>query len=538
MLGVWGTGKLRLGEGALTAWLHPSGPAGSPVEARGPELRCVGRTLVAAVGPVPQYPLYYHRAADDSVLAVSSELRALLALVDADINEPRLVSLIVGCEDADRGATVYRRLRRLQPCETIYADQDGIRLGRTFPRAGAEFLGEGPEELASELRRRVDASIGRAIEGSRRVTVLAGGGLDSAGVVALASARLGAEGRELRVLAHSCATPGDDRPHLVELERHLGFSAQRESPRTAAPWFLHSLCADAQPAPYMGTCLDMHLLLAAREPSSVTLTGHAGDAVFGGRIDFSTFLRRGHPFRAMATAVKLRVPSRVGAPKRIARWVVGPVLRPFVPGALIRARRRGRMRRPWMTERFRQLLDASIRSNPIELPRTPDEELAAYCSSSALAESATTWGQIASVTGATAVDIFCDLSIVCLMAQTDPAVRCHGHMARGLYRLALRGLVPDSVRLRVDKAAGQPMLAEAALEAHALASLEDLSSLEALADLGLVVPFTFRSAFSDWLRAVRRGERLERDPSDECWHLVWQLLSVERFVRQARLGWA
>jgi hypothetical protein len=103
--------------------------------------------------------------------------------------------------------------------------------------------------------------------------------------------------------------------------------------------------------------------------------------------------------------------------------------------------------------------------------------------------------------------------------------------AVGLYRRAMRGLIPESIRLRKDKAQGEPAHAEAILAARAEPTLRELSSLAALADAGLVEPGPFRPLFESWLSAVRRGERTTDDPADESWHTVWQLLSVEAFLR-------
>jgi hypothetical protein len=50
--------------------------------------------------------------------------------------------------------------------------------------------------------------------------------------------------------------------------------------------------------------------------------------------------------------------------------------------------------------------------------------------------------------------------------------------------------------------------------------------------MDLVDPAAFRAPFDAWLRALKRGERRGADPADEFGHQVWQLLSVERFLRQ------
>jgi hypothetical protein len=150
-------------------------------------------------------------------------------------------------------------------------------------------------------------------------------------------------------------------------------------------------------------------------------------------------------------------------------------------------------------------------------------------------ESATYWGQLESVIPTPAIDVFRDVALVRFVGALDPLQLSVDHRYRGLYRRAMRGLIPESVRQRNDKAQGEPAHAEAILAARAEPTLRDLSSLAALADMGLVEPGPFRPLFERWLSAVRRGERITADPADESWHTVWQLLSVEAFLRdQAR----
>jgi hypothetical protein len=129
------------------------------------------------------------------------------------------------------------------------------------------------------------------------------------------------------------------------------------------------------------------------------------------------------------------------------------------------------------------------------------------------------------------IDVFRDLALVRFVGALDPLQLSADHRFRGLYRRAMRGLIPESVRLRNDKAQGEPAHAEAILAARAEPTLRDLASLAALSDMGLVEPGPFRPLFESWLSAVRRGERTSGDSADESWHTVWQLLSVEAFLR-------
>jgi hypothetical protein len=185
-----------------------------------------------------------------------------------------------------------------------------------------------------------------------------------------------------------------------------------------------------------------------------------------------------------------------------------------------------------MTARFVELLEPYLAAVPRTAPRTPDERMAHFCMHPHLTELSVSWGQMASVTGAAPVDVFRDLELVRFVAQVDPLVVSCDHMFRGLYRRAMKGVLPESIRLRRDKARGEPAIAEAAVAADAGALLRDLSSLESLASLGLVEPECVRAPFAAWLRTLLRGERLEADPTDDLWHPIWPLLSAEAFLRR------
>lgn len=501
----------------------------------GAQARLTARGFTVTAGPLPHFPVYYHRAADDSLLVVCSELLPILDLLPPGrIDELRLVELAAWQPGADRGSTVFRHVRRLSPCEWLLAGDNRIDVRTRIPSAGTEYLRDHPRDLAVGVRERLDQSIEKAIAGSRRIAVFAGGGVDSSGVLALAVARCRKAGAvELEALAEVWSAPGDDGPHLATLERALGIVATRLPARAAARWLEPSLCPDGQPQSFPAACLDMLLWHeAAQRNVGIALAGHAGDEITGGPLWFPLQSARGNPLRVVTTALRLRTPWPCTPSQRIAQRVLGPTLRPYLPGALRRRHLRRAYARPWMRPRFLELLDQSFDAREPLLPSTPDEWMKHFCTRPYFGELAVSWGQIHSVTPAPVVDVFRDLEFVKFISRIDPLDRHYGCAFRGLYGLALQGLVPDSVRLRRDKAMGQPAVAEAIVHSQAEELLIDLSSLKRLAARELVEPSAFKPVFDAWLRCVRRGERAGRDPADESWHTVWQLLSVEAFLRK------
>jgi hypothetical protein len=282
----------------------------------------------------------------------------------------------------------------------------------------------------------------------------------------------------------------------------------------------------------MGCPLELgRFAVAAGRNADVVLSGQGGDQILGGNIDLSGLALQGHPVRAVRTALSMKVPTRLGAVRRIAHWIGGPIARRYAPAAVLRLVQRRRARRRWMTARFRDALDACVAAYPLRDPQDPDGWLAYHCKSYFFADMASVWGQVSSLTGVAPVDLFRDLDVVRYVAQLDPVRLSDGGLFRGLYRSALAGRIPESVRMRPDKAAGQPMIAAAAVAAGARPMLEVLTRFERLADIGLVEPAPLQPAARVWLDAMDRGERGDRDPSDGQWHVLWALASAEAFLR-------
>lgn len=521
-----------LGDGAV-AWQYQGTPSGNEDEPQGPYVRLSGDALLVTSGPLPQFPLYFYRPPDDSFLTVCSELAPLARMANAhEIDIRRLVSIIAWQHDPEPAATPFVELRKVRACEWIRADHTGIVVTTRVPTAGNHYLRTNPSQLAAELREELARSVDRAIGNCRRIAVYVSGGLDSSGLLALAL-RHHDKRADIGAVAQAWAAPGDDGPHLATLERALGIVAVKVHAREAAPWFASSLCMDAQPQTDAAACLDAHLwTTGASRGAEVGLGGYGGDELCGGPISFAPLVRRGHPVAAVAMALRLRTPWTRTPLQRIAHWVMGPVVRPYLPRSLVVAVLQRRHRTPWMTPKFLELLEPYLRSVPTGLPESPDDWLRHFCMHPYFGELSRSWGQIGSIARTAVVDVFRDLEFVRLVAQIDPVIRSYGNEFRGLYRLAMKEVVPDSIRMRSDKALGYPAIAAAAVAADAEATLRALSSLEHVASLGLVDPEAFRQPFSRWVRTLMRGERTNDDPIDAIWHTIWMPLAVEAFLRQ------
>jgi asparagine synthetase B (glutamine-hydrolysing) len=499
------------------------------------------RTLTIAAGPLPQYPLYYTITAGRDHIVACSQLEPLARLFpDAPLDAHRLVSLIAYGDDTDSSATVYAGIRRMRPGETIVAEGNLVRVVRDFPRIGLRYRTGKVQDLAAELRYRLGAAVERATRGAKRVAVFASGGLDSSGVLALAAAQCrGLPAKAVDAISVQYAGPGDDRPYFAELTVSLGIDPLLLRPQEAAPWFRRSLCMDGQPGNLASTCL--FLLQGARaveRGADVVLTGVGGDSICGGLLPFSPFAnwtREGRVLAAINGALRLRIP-----------WPMGPWLRmryalsPLVPDVARRLKRRFSRRKgaSWLTPRSRSLLedcreaDESAAEDP---PASPDAGMKFLCTQCQLTDGADVLGQLGTVTGCFPVDVFLDEDFVRFMLELDPALLNHGHEFRGLYRLAMKGILPERLRRRQDKGIFEPAVAAAAAPSG-LEALRDLASLKELASRGLADPTPLRRDADTCFAMVERGERAHDVSGDEWFQRFWQLLSAEAFLRECGRG--
>ena len=124
------------------------------------------------------------------------------------------------------------------------------------------------------------------------------------------------------------------------------------------------------------------------------------------------------------------------------------------------------------------------------------------------------------------VDPLLDAEVVNFVASLRPEQLFHDDWLRGLYREALRGWVPESLRLRSDKADFGPALWGLAGGAEGLGTLGDLARCEHLADLGIVEPAIFEERF----------RKLQRTNDEYLWTEVLPVLSAEAFLKKRSAG--
>jgi asparagine synthetase B (glutamine-hydrolysing) len=386
-----------------------------------------------------------------------------------------------------------------------------------------------PEEAARALLIEREAAVDRALASVRRVAVLAGGGVDSAGLLALTVDWARRTGGSAFAVALDFASPGDDRPHLRALESSLGCEVVRVSPEDAAPRISLMRGVDAAPFPWPVAPMEVELMARARALGAErVLMGVGGDELFDGDPrSLSALLREGSVRKAFHLARTLRGFDRPRFP--MASWAVRPLLARCMPRALRvrRARQRPVQVPTWagpaLTAYLHRAHDGRVEAAaeslmrgddplaPLKAVETRYREYLAWCRHAEAAAS-----------GVERVDPFLDRTLAARVERIPRAWMLHGATRRGLFREAMRTLLPSSVRLRDDKASFEPAMTRFVASVGGLSSLRELATATELHAHGLVDRRAFVATFDAFVAAPEQRE---------AWTALWPALCVEAFLR-------
>jgi hypothetical protein len=211
-------------------------------------------------------------------------------------------------------------------------------------------------------------------------------------------------------------------------------------------------------------------------------------------------------------------------------------VRPYAPDALVAAWRRRQVgitpdARPWAGPALSAFL-AKTKSAPV--PRYTGDTEHELFEDLAVAdyrlEAADMQTQIEVSTGCEIREPMFDDDLVELVGRVPHHHLIFGGRQRGLQRLAMRGLVPDFVRLRELKAQFGPAHTQVFQAMGGLDAVRDLVEVRALERLGLVNGRMFRDAFKDF---ARDPEVMSWKP---LWLNLWPVLAVEALAQRLEDG--
>ena len=409
----------------------------------------------------------------------------------------------------------------------------GVRCVLHERSASVDAVGLGcrsPEQAVIALRQALDRALERSIGSARRIAVLAGGGLDSAGLLALATTWARRTGGTAFGVALDFAGDGDDRPHLAALQDQLGCEVVRVRPEDAAGRV--SLLGGVDAAPCTGPTAPMEIEMMSRARANgaeIVLMGVGGDELFDGNPrSLAALARSGRVGRAIHQARSLQGFDRPRSP--VATWVARPLVARCVPRALrmARARRTRALTPAWAGPRLAAYC-ASAHERGLEAAATlmargadPTTKSADVAYRHYLA-----WGRHIEETasGIPRIDPYLDRTLIDEVDSLPADWLLHGGMRRGLFREAMRGLLPESLRMRQDKASFEPALVRFVTAAGGLESLRELARASRISKLELVDRRAFFAAFAAFTSAPGDGD---------AWTTVWPTLCVEAFLRERR----
>jgi asparagine synthase (glutamine-hydrolysing) len=501
-------------------------------------------SITLASGAAGGYHPLYVAAGDGSVVA-STRFGAVAALMrSTPVLDEDVLAAIVSAPLLFRfpsDLTVYRNVLRLPMHEAWRVRPDGsvLRISTFRPLAACDDVDV--LDPVAELRDAFRASVRRATSETSRVGVMLSGGLDSSSLLATAVdlAKYGEAAARPDVFTWDYATAfGDDRPYWKAMARAVDLEPEKTTERDAAASLDDAFVQDGMPFPAPAGPFFVAFGARVRALGTrVVVTGVGGDDVLDGDPRWLVDLARaGHPWRAAIAAARLRGFGAATARARLWAYLLRPLLRglvPVAPGVTTRRRLKGHLRRfPWAGPRLKRhlarLAEASVTPRPT-LRSSASERFEALARLPYIRQNCVVRGQMEAITGCPWRDPFFDEEFLRVVARIPPLELMRGDLRRGLLREAMRGLVPDEVRLRRTKSIIEPAFRRTVEAGGGFERLAPLARVERLADLGLVEPARYRQAFDDLARSAE---------PHSGWINLWPCLAAEAWLRTRETGLA
>jgi asparagine synthase (glutamine-hydrolysing) len=453
------------------------------------------RRLVCARDPLGVRPLYYH--ADASVFRFGSEPQAILAdgRVPRIANEGMVAEMLAGYL-VSREDTLWTGVKRVPPAHTLTVDVRGMRLVRYWPPESlADVRYASDADYAQHFRALLEQAVRGRLRAVGPIASHLSGGIDSSSVVALAQRLLqsGCPPTPLEAFTQTFpALPRDERPFAEEVASRCGTKWHAVMPDAPGPSYY-----EAQARRYLdfpdypnGAAGNFAISrLAASNGCRVMLTGVWGNAFLeGSTAHLADSLRSGRLVEAIRSArsdcallhaaglasalfnggVRPLVPARI-------RRALSPLLRraivpKFVPAAF--ARRvglRDRLRLPQWVPRYPTFAQRGVYGSALSAWNVHAGEI-------------TERGAL--VLGIEERHPYTDRRLVEFCLALPEEQRWRGTTLKFVQREAMRGLVPESVRVKSE----QPDLSFLHMEALGAAGGERIFNRLRIAERGWMDP--------------------------------------------------
>jgi asparagine synthase (glutamine-hydrolysing) len=466
-------------------------------------------------------------------LHFAGELRDLLGRLSATpAPDPAGVAHWVALSTRSGTGTLYAGVERLGPGELLRLRSGGVSRRRYWEPRFREPLALPEEQLASSVREGLRTAVERRRDRERGTGVLLSGGLDSASIAAVA------EGGLTACSGVFPEHPEADEAELIgELRSGLGLDGlvAEVRPGGLLASAIEHVASWRAPLLGWGDFWTLPLLrAAARQGVGTMLGGDGGDELFGPRVyALADALRSGQPRRVVELARRLP-----GAGPRVGRRQEAAMIARLALGGGAPALPSG-LRLPFGTSgtpkwlRRRSLRDLHRSDDPDAWKRLDGPRWWAQAAHG-IAYGIEATGVFehqrrrAATAGLEARHPMLDLDFVELCLRQPPELTLDPRFSRPLLRAAMKGLLPDAVRLRPQKALFESLIVSCLSGPDGAAVREILLAPEA--EIGA---FVDRRRMVATLFADERG--LREDPFRWMWQ-VWRLLGAELWLRSLSVG--
>ena len=501
------------------------------------------RRLFAARDAMGMRPLAYHW--NGTRLWFASEVKQVLAArgVPARLSERAIAAHLTGSFD-DAASTPYRDVLRVAPGHALTVDADGARVARFWnvdPERRVRYRSEG--EYAEAFRALFEASVRDRMGTDRDVGILLSGGVDSGAVASMAGhivRRTGGTPAAIRTYAWQSANlPEVDERHISDqIVDHFGFSSASVAADDHGPLSDYPARGPERDGPYVGVyqaLIERALAMAAMDGVGVMLSGTRGDLIVGETVlDAPGLLLSGRVRAVQRDLAAFRRWRGISPIAAIDQLLVRPFLadqlaRPWLAPLRAMRRRAGDARTiraaPWVSESLLSRTGAVGRApNAFEPPaglRGVSRRQRYRMVFLGMNMETLQWlDRLHARAGVAFADPWSDRRLAEFVIASPQWVVQRMVEPKRLAREAMRGVMPESVRVGASKISPEPLY-ELALRDRASGTVEALLADPMSAQLGFVDAARLR----DHYRAYRAGAAL--DPT------FWWALSLEMWLRSA-----
>lgn len=461
-------------------------------------------------------------------LLFASELRDLLELLPATpAPDPDGVAHWIALSTRPGNGTLYEGVERLGPGEMLRFGAGGVRRSRYWEPRFQEPLELPPGEWAERVREGLRSAVRRRLDPERGTGVLLSGGLDSASIAAVGPASLRACSGTFP--EHPLA---DEAELIAELRQALGLDGLVAEVRPGGLLASVFNYTGEWRAPLLGwgDFWTLPLLRAAAAAGVGTmLGGDGGDEVFAPRAYvLADALRGARPRRVLELARRLPGSGPHVGRRREAAMIARLALAGAMPP---RPAGRGL---PWADDGAPSWLGPAARRR---LRRSDDPDawkrldgprwwaFAAYGVARGIESTGVFEHQRrrAAMAGLEARHPMLDLDLVELALRQPPEQTLDPRFSRPVLREAMAGLLPDSVRVRPQKALFESLIAAAMRGPDGAAIREILTAPDA--EVGAYVDRERMEAVLFGTQTVPVGDEFRW-----MWQ-VWRLLTAEVWLR-------